>query len=339
MLVGPDGLPATRESIASEEWLRARRVATILPAADVAVPAVDAGAYPVDVAWDGILVSDETDPQGTFDLTGRVRAAIVAACSVDGAAPDDRIAAAMAAADDSIVAACDALGVATLSEYLHRPGRFLEAHVARYTTKGRPPAPIYWPLVASRGRYVVWVYYHRLTDQTLFSIVNDHVRPRLATINFDIVAVGSSLDVSTGAERARHVDRLSELETLRAELEVFISDLQAVANKPFQPNLDDGTVVTASPLARFFPRGRWRTATEASWEKLERGDFDWAHLAMSMWPARVRAKCATDRSLSIAHGVTDAGVTQIPDPLGGGPMPSQPRRRGRSAPRSRGLGL
>ena len=33
--------------------------------------------------------------------------------------------------------------------------------------------------------------------------------------------------------------------------------------------------------------------------------YDWAHLAMHLWPERVVPKCATDRSLAIAHGLED----------------------------------
>jgi hypothetical protein len=38
-----------------------------------------------------------------------------------------------------------------------------------------------------------------------------------------------------------------------------------------------------------------------TWTKLEKGDYDWAHLAMAYWPDRVREKCKTDKSLAIAH--------------------------------------
>ena len=40
-----------------------------------------------------------------------------------------------------------------------------------------------------------------------------------------------------------------------------------------------------------------------TWAKLEKGDYDWAHLAMNYWPERVREKCKTDKSLAIAHGL------------------------------------
>lgn len=328
MLVGPDGLPATRDSIASEEWLRARRVATILPAADdVAVPAVDAGAYPVDVAWDGILVSDETDPQGTFDLTGRVRAAIVAACSVDGATPDDRIAAAMAAADERIAAASDDLGVATLREYLHRPDGFFAAHVARYTTKGRPPAPIYWPLVASRGRYVVWVYYHRLTDQTLFSVVNDHLNPRVIRLEADASAADQRAAGAAGRAAAEARNEAVDARGLADDLRAMARTLLSIATASYRPNLDDGCVVTGAPLTDLFPRGKWKDATARAYAALETGQTDWAHLAMAMWPDRVRAACTRDASLAIAHGVTHPAPVVPVNPLGGGTGTTASRMR------------
>ena len=36
-------------------------------------------------------------------------------------------------------------------------------------------------------------------------------------------------------------------------------------------------------------------------EKLEDGEYDWAHLAYSIWPERVKSICKTDRSIAIAH--------------------------------------
>jgi hypothetical protein len=35
---------------------------------------------------------------------------------------------------------------------------------------------------------------------------------------------------------------------------------------------------------------------------LEKGEYDWAHLAYSIWPERVIKKCKKDYSMAIAHG-------------------------------------
>jgi hypothetical protein len=319
MLVGPDGLPATRDRIASEAWLRARRVATMLPADDdVAGPAVGAEAYPVEVAWDGILISDETDPHGPYDLTGRVRAAIVAACAGDAAVADARIR-----------EACDALRVPTLRDYLHRPRGFFEAHVARYTTRGRPPAPIYWPLVASGGRYVVWVYYHRLTADTMHAIANGHLIPRIARLDADTIAADQRAARATGRDGAEARNEAATARALAEDFRAMHFALLAFANRGYRPNLDDGCVVTGAPLSTLFPLGKWKDATAKAYTALEAGQTDWAHLAMAMWPDRVRGAAERDASIAIAHGLRSGTTTGEVDPLGGNPAGMASRGRGR----------
>ena len=49
----------------------------------------------------------------------------------------------------------------------------------------------------------------------------------------------------------------------------------------------------------------WQKELRATWDALCDGKYDWAHLAMHLWPERVVPKCATDRSLAIAHGLED----------------------------------
>jgi len=49
----------------------------------------------------------------------------------------------------------------------------------------------------------------------------------------------------------------------------------------------------------------WQKELKAKWAELAAAKYDWAHLAMHLWPERVVPKCATDRSLAIAHGLED----------------------------------
>ena len=57
---------------------------------------------------------------------------------------------------------------------------------------------------------------------------------------------------------------------------------------------------------------KWRKDCQATWEKLAAGDYDWAHLALHLWPQRVIPKCATDRSLAIAHDLESTFWEEIP---------------------------
>jgi hypothetical protein len=70
--------------------------------------------------------------------------------------------------------------------------------------------------------------------------------------------------------------------------------------------LDDGVVINFAPLWRLVPQNKaWQKELKATWDALCEGKYDWAHLAMHLWPERVVPACATDRSLAIAHGLED----------------------------------
>ena len=93
---------------------------------------------------------------------------------------------------------------------------------------------------------------------------------------------------------------MERLANLHQELADLRAELLRVAAF-WKPNLNDGVQITAAPLYRLFNHRAWRKRLQETWEKLEAGEYDWAHLAYSIWPERVRAKCRTDKSLAIAH--------------------------------------
>ena len=74
----------------------------------------------------------------------------------------------------------------------------------------------------------------------------------------------------------------------------------------WNPNLDDGVIINFAPLWRLVPQHKaWQKELKSTWDALCEGKYDWAHLAMHLWPERVVPKCAKDRSLAIAHGLED----------------------------------
>lgn len=61
-----------------------------------------------------------------------------------------------------------------------------------------------------------------------------------------------------------------------------------------------------APLWRLVPQNRaWQKELKSTWGALCEGKYDWAQLAVHLWPERVVPKCAGDRSLAIAHGLED----------------------------------
>ncbi|MCG5496108.1 BREX-1 system adenine-specific DNA-methyltransferase PglX [Ectothiorhodospira variabilis] len=172
---------------------------------------------------------------------------------------------------------------------------FFKYHLQQYS-KSRRKAPIYWPLATSSSSYTLWLYYPALTDQTLFTAVNDFVEPKLKQVESEL----GNLRLA-GASRSRGDEkRLEELSDFRDELADLRDTLLTIA-PDYKPNHDDGVQITAAPLWPLFRHKPWQKVLQETWEKLEQGDYDWAHLAMAYWPERVREKCVTDKSLSIAH--------------------------------------
>lgn len=174
---------------------------------------------------------------------------------------------------------------------------FFPFHLQRYS-KSRRKAPIYWPLSTASGSYTLWLYYPSLTSQTLYTAINDFVEPKLAEMETEAATLRTK-----GSARSRDEEkRLEALTTLQAELRDLRDQLQAITPH-YQPNHDDGVQITAAPLWPLFRHKPWQKVLKDTWAKLEKGDYDWAHLAMTYWPERVREKCRHDKSLAIAHGL------------------------------------
>lgn len=184
---------------------------------------------------------------------------------------------------------------------------FFEFHMKRYS-KSRRKAPIYWPLSTASGNYTLWVYYPSLSDQTLYSAVNDFLEPKLE----QVVAEARALR-EKGAGRSRDDEkRFEELQAFELEL-IELRDALLKLAPSYKPRHDDGVQVSAAPLWSLFRYRPWQKVLRETWSKLEKGDYDWAHLAMSYWPERVREKGRTDKSLAIAHGLED--LYEEPEPV------------------------
>ena len=107
---------------------------------------------------------------------------------------------------------------------------------------------------------------------------------------------------------------MEEARAFLNELEEFREELLRVAQLPYKPNLNDGVIINAAPLHNLFRLRSWANDTREVWNKLKRGDYDWAHLAYTIWPERVRDVCRKDRSIAIAHGLEDICEVEAPAP-------------------------
>lgn len=174
---------------------------------------------------------------------------------------------------------------------------FFPFHLSRYS-KSRRRAPIYWPLGTSSGSYTLWLYYPSLTSQTLYTAVNDFVEPKLKQVGEQVAALRAK-----GSARTREDEKQFEaLQSFNGEL-IELRDTLLKLAPTYKPNHDDGVQISAAPLWPLFRHKPWQKLLKETWAKLEKGEYNWAHLAMNYWPDRVREKCKTEKSLAIAHGL------------------------------------
>jgi hypothetical protein len=282
MLITTDGLPAKADLIVSEEWLCARPDVNSLPPEGVVLnPTILDSNYPLRISWSGIIVDDEGH---TEDIVTRVLDAIEVIWK-------DK-------ANDIEQEACEILGVRSLREYLAKPAKFFADHLKRYS-KSRRQAPIYWPLSTPSGSYTLWLYYHRLTDQTLYTCVNNFVGPKFKQVAGDAERLRKKSNRSSEEEKV-----LEKLSDLSLELKDFHDELLRIAGF-WKPNLNDGVQITAAPLWKLFQHKPWQTKLKQTWKDLETGKYDWARLAYSIWPERVIRASHKDRSYAIAHDLED----------------------------------
>jgi hypothetical protein len=178
---------------------------------------------------------------------------------------------------------------------------FFPLHIRMYS-KSRRKAPIYWQLATPSVSYSVWLYIDALSKDTLFRAQNDYAAPKLAHEERRLDSLTRELrDKATAAQRRE----LAAQEVFVQELRAFLEEVRRVAPL-WNPNLDDGVIINFAPLWRLVPHHKpWQKELKSTWDALYVGEYDWAHLAMHLWPERVVPKCARDRSLAIAHGLED----------------------------------
>ncbi len=240
--------------------------------------------YPLTFPADGLLADDPGHPR---DITAAVRAVFEA---VFGREADHRLEEAAALLDPK---------AKDLRAWFAK--EFFEHHLKRHS-KSRRKAPILWQLAPPSAAYSVWVYAHRLTPDTLYAVQNDLAAPKLAHEERKLAALVQGAGSGPTASQRREI---AAQEAVVEELRAFLDEVKRVAPL-WKPNLDDGVVLTLAPLYRLFPHQKpWQRELKAAWEKLAAGDYDWAGISMHLWPERVVPKCATDRSLAIAHGIED----------------------------------
>ncbi len=299
MLVASNGLQAEPTDICSEKFLRARVTLQGMPetkkcedglmvldgAGKVLGPAmVTEGDYPLSVAWDGIMVDDPGHPD---DIIHAIREVFRFIWGEDQG--DEKCRGAVKKLDQRST---------DLRDYFRKKGNtgFFLQQVKRYS-KSRRKAPIYWQLATPSMSYAVWLYYHRFTRDTLYQVQNDYVEPKLQHEERRLNEMRDDIGADASSREREEID---DQEDFVEELRQFRDEVARIAPL-WNPDLNDGVIINYAPLWRLVGPRKWQKRCKKTWDKLVDGEYDWAHLAMHLWPERVIPKCAERRDLAIAH--------------------------------------
>lgn len=194
-------------------------------------------------------------------------------------------------ADELEYELCQLIGCKNLQSYFESPTGFFDYHFKRYT-KSRRKAPIYWPLSSEDDTYTYWVYYPKLSKNTLPSLL------------IKLRSEDELLRSAINAAMASH-DKTQEssLRAKQAQVEGMMEEINQILASGYEPNHDDGVPVTSAPMLKLVAHRGWNNECKDNLEKLTNGEYDWSHLAMSMFPARVTQKAKKDWCLALTHGL------------------------------------
>lgn len=258
-LVGPDGYPAEAGRIVSEGWLRARPNVISLPEGvgeDASL--IDDRAYPLDVQWDGILVSD---PSSARDLAARVREVLAVVFGERAEAIE---------AEAVAILKGEGRKPDSLEQYFADPRQFFETHLRQYS-KSRRKAPIYWPLQTKSG-FTVWLYYPRITQDSLPRVLSEVLAPRLSFQRQQVTRLESQqAKYSSGPEFTRLNRELDAARELRGELEAMEAEVRRLIDAGYRVDHNDGVILSAAPLHQLIA---WKDAAK-EFKNLEKGKYPW----------------------------------------------------------------
>jgi hypothetical protein len=190
-------------------------------------------------------------------------------------------------------------GAGDLRSWIRRS--FFDVHIKSHSMHRRS-APIYWELATPSHGYAVWLYYHRFTADTFYKVLNDHVKPKLIHEEQKLSRIRAEAGMSPTRAQEKEIEAQASFVT---ELTSFREEIEGIAPL-WNPDLNDGVIINFAPLWRLVPQHKsWQKECKDYWVRLIAGEYDWAHLAMHLWPERVVPECREDRSLAIAHGLED----------------------------------
>jgi hypothetical protein len=151
---------------------------------------------------------------------------------------------------------------------------YFRDHLGRYS-KSRRKAPIYWYLSVPSREWGLWLYAPFGSREMLYAVVREARRKETA-LSESVKQLRLEEGKAAGRARSEFSRRLEGEESLLGEVKAFRVEAERIAELVWEPDLDDGIVLCAAPLADLFPA--WPDAA-AERKHLRGGEYPWATAA------------------------------------------------------------
>jgi hypothetical protein len=177
---------------------------------------------------------------------------------------------------------------------------FTKWHVTNAWYRKRP---VYWPLQSAKRSYGFVLFHERIDKSTLYILQRDYLDHKLNGLQLQIGDLRGQAETLSGAARKRVERQIDGAAQLLEEVTAFTQTMEQIVRDGYEPEpnwMDDGVILRMAPLWELIPI--WWREPKKYWERLQRGDYDWSHIAMHYWPERVKEACKTNKSFTIAHG-------------------------------------
>jgi len=182
--------------------------------------------------------------------------------------------------------------------------KFFERHFfTKWHVRWYRKRPVYWPLQSAKRSYGFVLFHEKIDKSTLYVLQRDYLDHKLNGLRLQIGDLRSQAEPLSGAARKRVERQIDGTTQLLEEVTAFAQAMGQIVREGYEPEpnwIDDGVILRMAPLWELIPI--WKREPKKYWERLERGDYDWSHIAMNYWPERVRDACRTNKSFAIAHG-------------------------------------
>jgi hypothetical protein len=163
--------------------------------------------------------------------------------------------------------------------------------------------PVYWPLQSARRTYGFVLFHERINKSTVYALQRDYLDHKLNGLRLQIGDLRGQAEPLSGATRKRVERQMDRTTQQLDEITEFATTMERAVREGYKPApdwIDDGVILRLAPLWELSPI--WKSEPKKYWGRLERGDYDWSHIAMNYWPERVKEACRTNKSFAIAHG-------------------------------------